>query len=90
MLHRQQPAGSLVDVLARVAFNDGVSVIPHSLSRAISLPGVVFKTLQAPDIPSEIVMLSRQWEKTPAIVNFITFAERYRFDESTPRHSENS
>lgn len=74
---KQQPAGSLIDVLAKVAFNDGVAVIPQSLSQAVCLPGVVFKTLQPPEIPSEIVMLSRQWERTPAVVNFITFAESY-------------
>lgn len=88
-LTQPHTAGSLVDVLARVAFHDGVAVIPVSLSRAVSLAGVVFRAIQPPEIPSEIVLLTRQWERTPAIVNFIHFAERFRFDVNSPFHSEN-
>lgn len=73
----------------RVAFNDGVAIVPQSLSRAVSLAGVVFRALPPPGIPSEIVMLSRQWERTPAIVNFIHFAESFRLDTNSPLHSEN-
>lgn len=81
-LTRQFPSGGLVDVLAQVAFNVGVAVIPASLSKVISLPGVVYRSIQPPEIPSGIVMLFRQWERTPAIVNFINFAESMPFDDA--------
>lgn len=82
-LAKQYPSGGLVDVLAQVAFNVGIAVIPASLSQVISLPGVVYRPIQGPEIPSGIVMLFRQWERTPAIVNFITFAESMQFIAAT-------
>ncbi|MRT02389.1 LysR substrate-binding domain-containing protein [Ewingella americana] len=81
-IRQQYPSGGLVDVLAQVAFNVGIAVIPASLSRVISLPGVVYRSIQPPEIPSGIVMLFRQWERTPAIVNFISFAESMQFDDA--------
>lgn len=74
---RRLSPGSLVEVLTRVAFNEGIAVIPDSLSQAITLPGVVFRLLSGPKITSQIILLARRWERTPAIVKFISFAEGY-------------
>jgi len=71
-------AGSLLDVLAKVTFNQGIAVVPQVLSQVVNFPGVVFKQMTGPVIPSEMLLLARQWERTPAIRHFINLAQQFK------------
>lgn len=70
---RSESPGSLVDVLSRVSFNEGVAVVPDVLSNTVFLPEVVYRPLAAPAIPSEINIIYRKWERSPTVLNFIDF-----------------
>jgi DNA-binding transcriptional LysR family regulator len=66
--------GTLVAVLARVALGNTVAVVPGTLCECVSLPGVAYRPLKGKAIPSEIAMLHRKHERSPAVRAFLRYA----------------
>lgn len=71
ILHDTIRSGILTEVLANVALNNGIAVIPAVLAKTVSLPNVVYRDMAQPEIPSVVWMLYRKWERTPLIKQFI-------------------
>jgi DNA-binding transcriptional LysR family regulator len=63
--------GSLVSVLTQVSLGAGVAIVPDVLRGVVGLPAVVLKTLAGPPIDSDVSMLYRADERSPAALNLI-------------------
>lgn len=71
-------AGSLIDVLARISFGEGIAVIPEVLSHTISLPQIVFRPIAGPAIPSEINLVYRHGDLSPLVKRLIQTVDRIK------------
>jgi DNA-binding transcriptional LysR family regulator len=65
-----QPGG-LVAVVALVSLGQGVAVVPASMVGHVSLPGVVYRTIQGCEASSWLSLIHRRFEKAPAVVRYI-------------------
>ncbi|MGY2255537.1 LysR family transcriptional regulator [Pseudomonas reactans] len=65
-----QPGG-LVAVVALVSLGQGVAVVPASMVGHVSLPGVVYRSIQGADASSWLSLIHRRFEKAPAVVRYI-------------------
>lgn len=65
-----QPGG-LVAVVALVSLGQGVAVVPASMVGHVSLPGVVYRSIQSCDASSWLSLIHRRFEKAPAVVRYI-------------------
>ncbi len=63
--------GSLVSVLTQVSLGAGIAIVPDVVRGIVGLPAVVLKTLAGPPIESDVSMLYRADERSPAALNFI-------------------
>lgn len=63
--------GSLVAVLAQVSLGNGLAVVPDLLARAVRMPNVVFRPLSGAPIASELAVLHRVRESSPAVLGLI-------------------
>lgn len=63
--------GSLVAVLTQVALGAGVAIVPSILVQVIRLPGLVFREIAGPVVPSEIEALFRRHERSPEVRNLL-------------------
>lgn len=65
-----QPGG-LVAVVALVSLGQGVAVVPASMVGHVSLPGVVYRSIQGVDASSWLSLIHRRFEKAPAVARYI-------------------
>lgn len=65
-----QPGG-LVAVVALVSLGQGVALVPASVVGHVSLPGVVYRTVQDNEASSWLSLIHRRFEKAPAVARYI-------------------
>lgn len=70
--------GPLVAVLASVSLGNTVAVVPGTLCNCVALPGVVYRPLAGKPIASEIALLYRKHERSPAVRAFLRHARESR------------
>ena len=70
-----QPGG-LVAVIALVSLNRGVAVVPASVVGHISLPNVLYRTIEGCDATSWLSLIYRRFEKSAAVVRYIDKVKR--------------
>lgn len=64
--------GSLVAVLSQVSLGQGVAVIPSVAATTLRIPGLAFRPMAGPPIPSEVSALYRADETAPATGKMIS------------------
>lgn len=65
-----QPGG-LVAVVALVSLGQGVAVVPASVVGHVSLPGVVYRSIQGSEAASWLSLIHRRFEQAPAVARYI-------------------
>jgi len=65
-----QPGG-LVAVIALVSLGQGVAMVPESVVGHVSLPNVVYRTVDGSEASSWLALIHRRFEKSPAVVRYI-------------------
>ncbi|MCU1729706.1 LysR family transcriptional regulator [Pseudomonas sp. 7P_10.2_Bac1] len=70
-----QPGG-LVAVIALVSLNRGVAVVPACVVGHISLPNVLYRTIEGCDATSWLSLIYRRFEKSAAVVRYINKVKR--------------
>lgn len=60
-------SGSLIDVLARVSFGEGLAIVPDILQYSTTQPQIVFREMSGPPVLSEINIIFRKWDKSPLV-----------------------
>ncbi|WP_421551388.1 LysR family transcriptional regulator [Pseudomonas yamanorum] len=65
-----QPGG-LVAVIALVSLGQGVAVVPESVVGHVSLPNVVYRTIEGSEASSWLSLIHRRFEKAPAVARYI-------------------
>ncbi|MGY2318388.1 LysR family transcriptional regulator [Pseudomonas sp. SDO5522_S412] len=65
-----QPGG-LVAVIALVSLGQGVAVVPESVVGHVSLPNVVYRSIEGSEASSWLSLIYRRFEKAPAVARYI-------------------
>lgn len=65
-----QPGG-LVAVIALVSLGQGVAVVPASVVGHVSLPNVVYRSIEGSEASSWLSLIHRRFEKAPAVARYI-------------------
>lgn len=65
-----QPGG-LVAVIALVSLGQGVAVVPESVVGHVSLPNVVYRSIEGSEASSWLSLIHRRFEKAPAVARYI-------------------
>ena len=63
--------GGLVAVITLVSLDQGVAIVPASVTDRILMPGVVYRKLSGENIPGSLAIASLRHEKSPVVQAFL-------------------
>jgi DNA-binding transcriptional LysR family regulator len=67
--------GTLSAVLAHVSLGGDVAIVPRSLAQCVAVPGVAYREIAGKPVASEVAMVSRRFEKAPAVRAYLKMTE---------------